>query len=342
MSFSLQKANFWKRISAFMFDAILAFCLTFVFVIAFSALFQNQKYSDAIKAERVAIEQKYEELYEEKYGIPFDLDLNMPKADFETLTVEQKEIFEEAYAEFLKDENVVVSYRSLLMLIFANVSLSLFLADIVVYFIVPILFKNGQTLGKKCFNLAVMRTNGVKVSKPILFVRSVLGLYAMETMAPLLIFGMMLIGILGTVGTITLLLFAGLEIGVMIATKTNSSIHDLLSDTVVVDMGSQKIFESEEERLEYEKEEAAKKAAEASSDNRPIATGVFAPKTQPAQPVQAMQPIVAEPVVVKPIETEAQPNATEQIEATAAQATEPKTETVTPQTAEENAENSAQ
>ena len=42
-----------------------------------------------------------------------------------------------------------------------------------------------------------------------------------------------------------------LQIGVMIATKTNSSIHDLLSDTVVVDFACQQIFDTEEELIAY-------------------------------------------------------------------------------------------
>ena len=54
-----------------------------------------------------------------------------------------------------------------------------------------------------------------------------------------------------------------LEIGVMISSHTNSSIHDLLSDTVVVDLASQEIFENYDALIEHEKAEAARKANEA-------------------------------------------------------------------------------
>ena len=53
------------------------------------------------------------------------------------------------------------------------------------------------------------------------------------------------------IGTATLLLLLVLQIGVMVKTQTNSSIHDLLSDTMVVDLVSQRIFETEEERVAY-------------------------------------------------------------------------------------------
>ena len=77
----------------------------------------------------------------------------------------------------------------------------------------------------------------------------------METMFPLLIVLMIYFGYLGIIGTVTLLLFFVLQLGVMIKTPTNSSIHDLLSDTMVVDLVSQRIFETEEERIDYLAEE---------------------------------------------------------------------------------------
>ena len=48
----------------------------------------------------------------------------------------------------------------------------------------------------------------------------------------------------------------------MIATKTNSSIHDLLTDTAVVDFASQLIFETEEARISYIEEMQRLEAAE--------------------------------------------------------------------------------
>ena len=88
----------------------------------------------------------------------------------------------------------------------------------------------------------------------------------------------MLLRFLGIVGTITLILLLILEVVVLLVTKTNSSIHDLLSDSVVVDAHSQKIFDSLEQLAEYEAAEAARAAAEAEGERKPIATGIFAPR----------------------------------------------------------------
>ena len=44
-------------------------------------------------------------------------------------------------------------------------------------------------------------------------------------------------------------------------TKTNSMIHDAISDCVVVDMASQMIFEDEKSMIEYKAKKAAEEVA---------------------------------------------------------------------------------
>ena len=310
MSFSLQKANFWKRISAFMFDAILAFCIMLGVAIGVSFLLNYDAKVNDLKSVRSEIEVKFNF---EDYNLSFDIS----EEEYNKLDEESKRIYDQANEAFLSDPRTGSAFRQLIVMALINVSVSLLVADLIIFFVVPLLFKNGQTLGKKCFGLAVVRSNGVQVNPPTLLMRSIIGRFAMETMTPLAIVAMMLLGILGIVGTITLILFAVLEIGVMLYTKTNSCVHDLLTDTVVVDMGSQKIFASQEERLEYEKDEAARKAAE-KEEERPIATGIFAPKSNPAQSV-------TEPSA-PPTETPSEKAQTEQTEETSVAPTAEKQE----------------
>lgn len=306
MSFSLQKANFWKRISAFIFDAILTFCLMLGVGIGISFFLDYDSKVADLKAVRAEIETQYEF---DKYGLTFDIS----EEDYEKLDDAKKEIYDQANNAFLKDPRTGSAFRNLLVLAIANVGASLLVADLVIYFVVPMLFKNGQTLGKKCFGIAVVRTNGVKLTPSVLLIRSVIGQFAMETIVPLTIIAMMLLGTLGFVGTVTLFLFAALQVGVMIYTKTNSCIHDLLTDTVVVDLISQQIFENQAARTEYDKAEAARKAAEREGE-RPIATGIFAPKTTPA-PIKTSTENAVQPTPVNETETQqteaAQPVQTE-------------------------------
>ena len=128
-------------------------------------------------------------------------------------------------------------------------------------FAIPLILKNGQTLGKKIFGIAVMHTSFIKISGPMLFARTILGKFAIETMVPVYILIMMFFGAIGVVGPAILILIAVLQIAVLIFTNTNSAIHDLLSKTVTVDLMSQKIFENEDELLKWKEQMHAEKAA---------------------------------------------------------------------------------
>ena len=256
MSVTLQKSNFWKRISAYLFDLMLSVMIVLAFALALSSMLNYDSHTKKL--------QNYYTQYEQEYGIDFDIS----QEDYDKLSPEEQASYQqkrqECTAAMNQDPQVQKVSSLIFQLTFVIISVSILLGLLTIYFIVPLFFHNGQTLGKKMFGLAVVRTNCVKISNPVLFVRSILGLYAMETMFPIFILLMIYFELLGSIGTITLLLFFGLQIGVMISTK-GSSIHDLLSDTAVVEFSSQRIFDTQEELTEYQKAEAAKQAAETES-----------------------------------------------------------------------------
>lgn len=253
MSFTIQKANLWKRVSALLFDIILTATLIIGLSAAVSAVLGYEKYSAQLSARYEAIEQQY--------GVDFDIS----EEDYQKLTEEEKATLQTASQALAKDEEFIKVSNMMFYLSLGIVSVSCFLGVFIWDFALPLIFGNGQTLGKKIFGTAVMRTNGVKISSPVLFIRAMIGTYAIETMFPLLILIMIYFGVLGGVGLITLVLFAILQIGVITATNTNSAIHDLLCDTVVVDLASQQIFESDEARNAYLAEEQAQNVLNSSN-----------------------------------------------------------------------------
>ena len=107
--------------------------------------------------------------------------------------------------------------------------------------------------GKKVFGIALMRVDGVKIAPLALFVRTVLGKYTVETMIPVLIFMMMLMGTIGVIGPAILLALLLVQMILVTTSKTNSAIHDQMAATVAVDLASQMIFDSPEAMLEYKK-----------------------------------------------------------------------------------------
>lgn len=251
MGHELQRADFWKRLSAFMFDTMMII-LAAVGIAAIMSLFMNYEghYNtiETIEAECAA-----------KYGINTDLTAE----EYEQLSEEEKQRYLEADAEFGSNPLVADAYNKLLTLTLLTITFSLLIAYVGLEFVVPIFLKHGRTLGKKIFGLAVMRTNGVKLDGQAHFIRSIIGKYTMETMVPVYIILMIIFGNLGPIGTLMLIAFLILEIAVYATTRTRSTVHDLVSDTVVVDMASQMIFESYDDLMAYKtklhEEEANKK-----------------------------------------------------------------------------------
>jgi uncharacterized RDD family membrane protein YckC len=128
-------------------------------------------------------------------------------------------------------------------------------------FVVPLLLKNGQTLGKKIFGAALMRTDGVKVSPVQMFIRTVLGKFTIEIMIPVYVLVMIY---LNAIGIVALAVLGAILVGQLLSltmSKTNGLLHDVLAGTVLVDMASQRIFETPEERLEYIKRLHAEEAS---------------------------------------------------------------------------------
>lgn len=245
----LQKASVSRRISAFLLDIIFVAILITALATLFSFLFGFDKQMK-IWDERVLH-------YETEYGVSFDLSLE----ETEALSEDEKAYLEKAYAAFSADESAIRAYNMMFALSFVILSLSIFFAILIWEFLLPLYFKNGQTFGKKVFGIALMRTDGVRISTLSLFARAILGKYTIETMIPIM---MVLLLVFNVVGVVGLLIIAALflwQIGMVIATRTNSMIHDALAVTVVVDMNSQKIFDSVEEMIAYKKRIHAEQVA---------------------------------------------------------------------------------
>ncbi len=257
MIYDLQKGSLLKRFSAFLLDAILLVILVTGFALAFSAVFGYNRYSDEYST-RI-------ESYAEQFDIPFD---NITtEEDYEALPETEKAKYDAALEAMNNDEALLRALNVMIAIIVAVLSISIFLAYAVVEFMFPLIFKNGQTVGKKIFGLAVMRTNGVRIRGVSLFVRTFLGKCVLETMVPALIILMYVFsafGVMASTGLFGLVFLAALLIGeivMLMATKTNSMIHDMISDCVVVDLGSQMIFDDEDKMIEYKKKVAAEEAA---------------------------------------------------------------------------------
>ncbi len=237
MIYDLQKASLSKRLSAYLFDVIVFLVLVTGIAFLLSWITGYDARLDELEAHYVR--------YENEYGIDFN-----EVVDYEALPEDVKAKYDAANEAFSSDEAVAKSFSLVVNLTLVIVSLGLLVGYLILEFAIPLILKNGQTLGKKIFGIALMRDDSVKVSPVMMFVRTVIGKYTIETMAPifLLLFFAMNMDFISL--AVILLLFV-FEIVLFCRTKTRSFIHDILAYTVAVDMQSQMIFDTKEEMLEY-------------------------------------------------------------------------------------------
>ena len=252
MIYDLQRASMWKRVSAWLLDAILL-CITATMMAWLLSLVLNydgyQQQFDARYA-----------YFESEYGVS----RHITQADVDAMTPEQLANIEAASAALAADPEAIYAWNMIIYLIIIMVSISILLSYLLLEFTVPLLLRNGQTVGKKVFGVAVMRCEGIRVNGVCMFIRTVLGKFAIETMIPIMMLLMLYFGAIGLTG---MLIGGGIilvEIVLLIATKDHSMIHDKLANTVTVDLASQMIFETPEELIAYKQKIAAEKAAQQS------------------------------------------------------------------------------
>lgn len=247
----LQKANLWKRISAGLFDGVLLVVMVLGMVLILGPVFGYNNYSDRIEA-------AYNR-YEEEYGVEFGISAQ----EYESMADAERKNFDAAAKALEQDEDAIYSYNMIVTLTLLIATFSMLLSVILLEFVVPLMFGNGQTLGKKIFGIAVMRVEGIKVKPLQLFIRAVLGKFTIELMVPIYILLLILMGRLGIVGFAILLVLLIAQIACLAVTRVGALLHDVFAGTVTVDMASQMIFETKEEKLEYIKELHAQEAAKA-------------------------------------------------------------------------------
>ena len=249
--YDLQKANIWKRISAYLCDVILIGIVAVGMAFLLSMVLGYDTYTERMDA-------SYAE-YEESFGVSFDIS----EQDFIALSDAEKAVYDEAWSALSSDEEFSRNYSMAISLTVVILTFSILFAYLLLEFFVPLLLKNGQTLGKKVFGIGVMRTDGVKLTAPLLFVRSILGKYTVETMVPVMIIVMIMLGALGIFGTVLLAALTVAQMALLFGTQTRAQIHDKLAGTVVIDMASQMIFDSPEALMAYKNRLHAEKAEKA-------------------------------------------------------------------------------
>ena len=241
----LQKASLWKRISAALFDVIMLSIVVVGAALLLSVLLGFDGY----------VEQKNS--LEHRYMTEYGLDPDLTQAELDAFSEAEKEAYRERQAlaneAYGKDPDVVYVYNMLFSLAMMIVSFSVLLGYLLWELVIPLLLKNGQTVGKKIFGVALMRTDGVRLSSTQLFIRTVLGKCTLGCLLPVYGGILTVFGIAPLLGVVALLGVPLIQIVLFLVTRKHTPLHDLLAQSVAVDMASQLIFDSPEALLAYKK-----------------------------------------------------------------------------------------
>lgn len=245
----LQKASLSKRIAAGLLDVMLLLVVVVGFAALLTWLFGYESHGIAMNQRTTFYESQY------------DVDLSISQEEYTAMTEAQRKHFDEAWAARGQDEQWAYHFNMVVSLTLLITTFSILLGLVLLEVIVPLLLKNGQTIGKKAFALGVMRVDAVQITPLQLVVRTVLGKFTIETMISVYLIIMIFFQMVGMTGPLVILGLLVTQLICMIATKTNSMIHDLLAGTVVVDISSQKIFRTTTDLIDYQKKIAAERAA---------------------------------------------------------------------------------
>lgn len=243
----VQKASVWKRAAAGLLDTMLLLLVAAGIFILMLTVFDY----DGVLNDSEALQNSYLEAY----GIDKSW-IGSPD-----LTPEQKALMDEAEAAFGQDAQALTLWEKMTGYLLTSLSVGCLVGILLLEFVVPLLFRNGQTVGKKVFSLSVTRVDGVKMTTLQLFIRTLLGRFTIETMFPVYVILLIVFGSLGMIGTIILMALSIGQVILMSATENRSLIHDLLAGTVVVDHTTQKIYRSTEDLISHKKRIAAERAA---------------------------------------------------------------------------------
>lgn len=251
MDHQLQKAAFWKRVAAWLLDAIMVCILT----VGIAALLSMQLGYDSYSA---AVDEAYLK-YEQAYNIDFDI----TQEDYAAMSEAYRQRYDDACQALSQDQQAMRAYSMMLNLVLIIASVSILLAMVLWEFCLPLWLGHGQTLGKKAFGLCLIRQDGIRLSSLQLFARTVLGKCTVETLLPVYMILLSIWGIMAGAGAVILLALVIGQIACLALTRNNCAIHDLLAATVVVDKASQRIFNSTDDLIAYQKKIAAERAARA-------------------------------------------------------------------------------
>lgn len=212
------KAGFGKRFIAFFFDFTL---FAILFYVCFT--FMAEPVANNLSSIQ-AIRQEYLEL-----GIAYGV--ADPTTTFFNQIVSSDS---EAFLLFESDPRVVQLENIISTVTLVEYCVSGVIPTFLLYIVVPLIFKDGQTPGKKFVSLEISRTDDTELHWPALVLRA-LSLYLVEFCLSIFLFGIPVI----------------LSVMIAVFSERRQALHDVIARTYVVEGQGALIFRNAQEKDEY-------------------------------------------------------------------------------------------
>ncbi len=250
LTVDIQKAAIGKRIAAWLFDAVVFVCLAAAMAWFFAGALGYDGHHQALT-----------DAYA-RYETQFGISLQLTQAEFDALDSAGQAAYNAAYDALLADEGAISAYSMIVTLTFLVAALGVLLAQTLTEFVVPLIFGNGQTLGKKLFSLGLMDAGGIRIRLSQLLIRALPGKALLDSLVPVWLILMSFWGIGGSLATTMLSVVLVIQVCFCFFSPTRSALHDRLAKTVVVDLTSQEIFRDTAELIAYTNKRRAEWDAE--------------------------------------------------------------------------------
>lgn len=112
-------------------------------------------------------------------------------------------------------------FNTLIIVIF---SISTFLSGVIVYVLIPFMYGNGQTVGKKFLRMQLVTTRGEALTKMQVFMRFALGIWFAEMFFSFILY----------TATAPIPLFVVISLIMVIFSGSHRALHDLIASSLVV------------------------------------------------------------------------------------------------------------
>ena len=221
-----------NRIAAFIIDAILLLIL-FTGILYFISLIANFDAHYAILQEE----------YKRVGYLVFNPEIN----DYQTISPTDPNF--DYVVELINDNEVLLKELSFVNTFSVNAPLiGLAIALFVLEFIIPLIFKNGQTIGMKFFKIALISNNNLAITTTQLFARCIIGKIAVLGIIPLLsILYIFLNSGGGLFGTLILLIIVIVQMAMLIKNKNHEGLADKIANVYPVNFTETVIYKTQKE-----------------------------------------------------------------------------------------------